>query len=400
MNNFFNYANLKQIHVELTNACNAACPYCPRFHSNSPLVRPDLQISQITLEKFKQYFDYELVQQLETFMFCGVAGDPGMAKDLYEICDYVLSCNKHISILIHTNGGMRKPEFWSKLGSLFTKTNCRVTFSVDGLEDTNHIYRRQVVWSSLLANMKAYLAAGGTANWDYLIFKHNEHQIDQAKGLADQMGFMNFNLKKAVGFEWENKLKTLPAINREGKLDYHIFPPTNKDYRNSDISSEEVLEISQEFDLVEYNNWKSKKDPHYNFVGAVEEAYSRLEQQYSDSLDRKNVNCKSKVGDRVEVFVDSNGILMPCCYVGTAINSTIFDPAVLQLHHELSKHNLNHFNLDNYSIKEILESYHLDSVFTKSWGKPSCQHGKLAYCVNTCGQNSQIDRIFELKKHA
>ena len=56
MNNFFNFPELNQLHIELTNACNAACPMCSRFHVNSPLIRPDLEIDQITIDKFKKYF--------------------------------------------------------------------------------------------------------------------------------------------------------------------------------------------------------------------------------------------------------------------------------------------------------------------------------------------------------
>ena len=45
-NLFWNSKELVQMHIELTNACNAACPMCVRFYNNSPLVRPDLEIGQ------------------------------------------------------------------------------------------------------------------------------------------------------------------------------------------------------------------------------------------------------------------------------------------------------------------------------------------------------------------
>ena len=43
------------MHVEISNRCNAACPMCVRFHKASPHIRPDLTIGQITLEKFKKW---------------------------------------------------------------------------------------------------------------------------------------------------------------------------------------------------------------------------------------------------------------------------------------------------------------------------------------------------------
>ena len=39
-----------------------------------------------------------------------------------------------------TNGGARSKQWWTDLGKL-TKGKMRVTFGIDGLEDTNHLYR-------------------------------------------------------------------------------------------------------------------------------------------------------------------------------------------------------------------------------------------------------------------
>jgi hypothetical protein len=33
-------------------------------------------------------------------------------------------------------------------------------------------------------------------------------------------------------------------------------------------------------------------------------------------------------------------------------------------------------------------------VFADSWNKDSVKKGKLAYCANTCGTKSSIDKIF------
>ena len=216
-NNFFNFDQLDQLHIELSNACNAACPMCTRFHVNSPLTRPDLEIDQITIEKFKQYFPPEVVNKCEVILFCGVHGDPGMAKDLYEICEYIDQVSPTTVIRMNTNGGMRKPEFWAKMGTLFSKKlrdhwSWQITFSIDGLADTNHLYRRNVDWDKLVANAKAFIDAGGRAEWDYLIFKHNEHQIDEAKQLSKNMGFHEFVPKKALGVDNGTSLVSMSAL--------------------------------------------------------------------------------------------------------------------------------------------------------------------------------------------
>jgi hypothetical protein len=75
-----------------------------------------------------------------------------------------------------------------------------VVFSIDGLEDTNHLYRRNVHWDKVMANTSAFINAGGSAHWDMLIFKHNEHQLDDAEELARNMGFTWFRHKVSKRF--------------------------------------------------------------------------------------------------------------------------------------------------------------------------------------------------------
>ena len=37
-----------------------------------------------------------------------------------------------------------------------------------------------------MENVNAFISAGGTAYWKFLIFKHNEHQVEEAKKLSEQ----------------------------------------------------------------------------------------------------------------------------------------------------------------------------------------------------------------------
>ena len=64
-------------------------------------------------------------------------------------------------------------------------------FSIDGLKNTNELYRRKLEWEKLMRNASAFIEAGGVAYWDMLVFKHNEHQIEEVRQLAKNMGFKN-----------------------------------------------------------------------------------------------------------------------------------------------------------------------------------------------------------------
>jgi hypothetical protein len=404
MNNFFNFSELNQLHIELTNACNAACPMCTRFHVNSPLVRPDLEIDQITLEKFKNYFPPEVIEKCEVILFCGVHGDPGMARDLFEICEYIGQANPKTTIRMNTNGGMRKPEFWSKLGDLFAKKvedhwSWQVTFSIDGLADTNHLYRRNVDWDKLMANVNAFINAGGRAEWDYLIFKHNEHQIDEAKELSKKLGFYSFVPKKSLGVDNGTNLVRMSAMSREGKLDYWIDAPEDPKNRNLENPLGQTENRFWEFNVEDYKRLKEQKLTHNNYPALVDKAYDILRAENNLVLDQATIKCKARtMSGGKEIFVDQKGRVIPCCYMGTHFNGVHTDSQSLQLHHEINKYGWDHFDLNKHSLKDIMEGHHLDRVFTDSWTKPSCADGKMAYCANICGTYSRVDRIYTHEK--
>jgi hypothetical protein len=46
-----------------------------------------------------------------------------------------------------------------------------------------------------MSNVQAYIAAGGSAHWDMLVYKHNQHQVDACEQLARDMGFKWFRAK-------------------------------------------------------------------------------------------------------------------------------------------------------------------------------------------------------------
>ena len=85
---------------------------------------------------------------------------------------------------------MFKPEYWTKVGNVLKNLKRHsVIFGIDGLSDTHHIYRRNTKYEDVINNAKAFIAAGGRANWQYIIFDHNKHQTEEAKHIAKELGF-------------------------------------------------------------------------------------------------------------------------------------------------------------------------------------------------------------------
>ena len=394
---------VKLLHIELTNFCNAACPFCPRFVDATDILRPDIKLDQMTIEQFKEWFPQEVLIDVSRILFCGTHGDPMMARDLLDIVRYIRETAPHLNIMFITNGGMRKPEFWSELGNLLkVRPAGSVTFSIDGLEDTNHLYRRNVKWDILIDNVKAYTDTGANASWDFLTFKHNEHQLQEAEALSKELKIKNFLVKRALGFEEGNGgFKARGIYDRDGNLDYVIEPPSEQSLVNVNEYKDSKKSVSQTINLSYLKTMKETKV----HAGVAEKLANFSHENvphwntYVLEYDHHEIKCKSDCSKNsektlTEVYISCHGIVYPCCYVGTRVESSIDLYEDTQLRYALKNAGLENFSLKNKSLKDIVNGGFLDSVFTASWDRPSTKDGKLSYCAMTCGEKSQIDKIY------
>jgi MoaA/NifB/PqqE/SkfB family radical SAM enzyme len=156
------YESIRQVHLELTDKCNAACPQCLRSDHGGP-INPQLPLTELNLLDAKAIFSEQFLLQLNRLYACGSYGDSIVARECLQIFQYFRASNPRIKLGIHTNGGARSVDFWRGLGRLMPMGKGYVRFGIDGLEDTNHIYRRNVRWRILMRNVKAFLEAGGNA---------------------------------------------------------------------------------------------------------------------------------------------------------------------------------------------------------------------------------------------
>ena len=193
MPDIFRFNNVKIVHLEPTTNCNAACPQCLR-------TRTEFEPNELSLDDIKILFTPDVLMQLEKIYMCGNYGDPASARQTLEMYEYFRSVNTNLTLGMNTNGGIRFPDWWTRLAKVMNKSNDYVVFSIDGLEDTNHLYRRNVRWSKVMDNAKAFIDAGGSAHWDMLVFEHNKHQVDEAHKLAKDMGFNWFRAKVSRRF--------------------------------------------------------------------------------------------------------------------------------------------------------------------------------------------------------
>lgn len=347
----FKFDQLRSIHLEITSNCQASCPMCARnYHGGQE--NPLLKISSWSLQDFKDVFTTEVVDQIEKFYFCGNFGDPILNNDLLDMVKWISPQKENMHISIHTNGGARKPEWWAELARSLPKNHC-VMFGIDGLEDTHHLYRIGTTYENVIRNARAFIEAGGNAEWVFLKFKHNEHQEEEAKRLAKEFGFKTFMLKNSSRFLGEPRYR---VIDKNGNTSHYIEPPS--DNKMHFVSKEAI------------NNYKE-------MVNAV-------------SIDCHAVSIK-------EIYIDANKHVFPCCWlasipytqydsdnVNTALRSEIKSQ-----YNDLIKDlgGIDNLNAATVGIKNIIDSDAWQNVWDTYWGVK-----KLIMCARVCGTTKAISK--------
>ena len=212
--------NVKKIQIEISNYCNARCPQCARELIFDGKVQPKhigINDNFITLEQFKSWFDKDNWEDLFLLDFCGSYDEPTTNPDLIKIVKWIMSYkgfNNYLKVNISTNGGTRNKEFWKELAEIGSANlspegtkRIQVNWGIDGLEDTNHIYRVNVKWDKLQENFRTFIKHGGRAMWQFIYFSHNEHQDQEAKQRSIDEGFEGIKWRGSKGRDAIEKVK-------------------------------------------------------------------------------------------------------------------------------------------------------------------------------------------------
>jgi len=202
--------NVKEIHIEPTSLCNAECPMCARNVLGKGL-NPYITLKSLSTKWFEDNLKPNFVKELDKVFFCGNVGDPASTPELIGIITYLKNCNPDLVVGLNSNGGLKTADWWSRLGKLLNGPLDYCVFSIDGLEDTNHIYRVNVNWQKIMENTKAFIETGASAHWDMLVFDHNKHQVNQIRSLADSMGFTWFRTKETDRWDTYQEVNIDPA---------------------------------------------------------------------------------------------------------------------------------------------------------------------------------------------
>lgn len=314
---------VRAFNIEHTSRCNLKCPQCARVVDGK--INPMLNMQDVSLGYYKWLFPKAFCNQLDFIFFCGNYGDPIASATFFDCAKYLAENGVRLSI--HTNGSLRGTRYWKELASILN-SNGKVIFSIDGLSDTNSKYRVNSNFEKIIENVKSFIRAGGIARWDYLVFDHNYHQVEEARGLAKKLGFKSFNEKKTKRF-----------IN-------------NKNYKS--------------------NKGEGK-------FGSIIERYG----SWKNYIDQTKISCRYKKDKTLYIDFDMN--VWPCCWVGAPLffygDDNIQKNQLLNL---MSKYEEGFNSLYYYSLEEILNHRWFKYDLMNSWSK-TMDEGKLMTCGRTCG---------------
>jgi MoaA/NifB/PqqE/SkfB family radical SAM enzyme len=196
------FETVRELHIESTDICQAACPLCAR--ETDPTFNKDIH-HWLTVADIKRLLPEKVIYRLDKMFMCGNYGDPAANSSTNSIFSYFREVNSSITLGMNTNGGLQNKFWWADLANILYKPTDYVVFSIDGLEDTNHLYRKGVDWQRIMHNAETFINSGGSAHWDMLVYEHNEHQVDACQQLAKDMGFTWFRAKvskRTSNVEW------------------------------------------------------------------------------------------------------------------------------------------------------------------------------------------------------
>ena len=343
---------IKKIELEITSDCNAACPGCART-----LNKDILQVTSFTLEDLKRIFPTTTHIADKEFKFCGVLGDPAIHPQFADMLEYLLQHGGRTSI--STNGAVGSVDMWRRIGNLAQQYHKMffIQWCIDGHRETNHIYRVNTKWNVLERNINAFCETVGEytarAQWVFIVFDHNEHELDIAKQHAERLGF-KFATRTGMRNSYNNWVAELGKKNNKQKK--VITTTGDKEHKRKD----EVYKLDK---LIANNE-----------------------------VDNSIINTIScKYVHEGEIFIGSNLSMWPCCF--------LYDSKFKNRENiveKLSEYNDGWNSLKEHSIKEIMQHPWYDKVLEESWNPTHNKH--MNRCIRTCAYNKAYQNVLVEQK--
>lgn len=322
------YEKIRQIEFDLNTTCNSYCPPCHRYtkHNGELYLSPYVKFNEnLDISVIDKIFSNHRVTNTVAVDLVGLVGEPVAHPKFFDIIDTIYKHRPNAVINLHTNGGLRTTKFFTELAKRLNN-RALVRFALDGLEDTNSIYRIGVDWDKAINNMKAFIDAGGRAVWKYVEFPWNAHQVNEARDYANALGCKKFEVRRNVV---------------ELEIDEYMAAANNK------FNKKTVGPVGQQ---VEVKLHKSLK----------------IEDQ-----------CFSKDS----IYVNAHGRVIPCCMFNSSLTYETFRNETLEFlyNEDPDWNNLNTID----TLEEIMNNNFWNKLYTSLDSNPC------SICINSCNRKEK-----------
>lgn len=192
------------INLDISIKCTLQCSKCSRqtdFKDIRPIPGHDM-----TIEEYRKIINF-----FPRVMMCGQVSDPIFNKNFPEFVK--MSKEKDIELGVHTAASHKPIKWYEDIFDSFGKGYW--IFGIDGLPKDSHKYRINQDGEKLFEIAKMCRKKGIDTKWQYIVFRYNENDIEEAKNMALDNG-MEFELTSSS--RWDENDPYRP-INPKYQID-------------------------------------------------------------------------------------------------------------------------------------------------------------------------------------
>jgi len=200
------------LHLDPTNICNLRCPFCATGAGENPVPKGNLTFSDFK-KIFDQLKDYLVITRLDG------SGEPFLNPDIYRMVEY--ASDSGVLSAISTNFTTLGEE---GLKRILDSGLDYLIIALDGAtKEVYEEYRIGANFEKVIENIesivrlkKEYGKKNPFIEIQFIIFKHNEHQIEDMKSLSERLDVDRLVIK-------EGRDSLLKTEKQKGSRGVHCY---------------------------------------------------------------------------------------------------------------------------------------------------------------------------------
>ncbi|MDP2172539.1 MAG: radical SAM/SPASM domain-containing protein [Candidatus Cloacimonadaceae bacterium] len=193
------------IMIEPTNICNLRCPLCPSGNGGMERAR-----GMMTIQRYKKIIR-EIRSHIGTLILWN-QGEPFLHPDIYTMFDFAVK--EGMYVLTSTNFSLEIDHI-----KLIDSGLQHLIISMDGISNTTYDqYRVNGDYDLVLHNMKELIRIKKLRHsrhpyiiWQFIVMKHNEHEIPAVKQMARRLGVDKLEIKTAQIYAQDDMQVFIPS---------------------------------------------------------------------------------------------------------------------------------------------------------------------------------------------